>query len=112
MKKNNMTDIRSRLKKRESSLRANIEDQTSRIEGLINNNLTKVAIIGAGALTAYVLFKSLSSNGSQKKNKGRKNSKFGGVRKSEITQKILSTALKTAIPVIIDKIKTKDQKES
>ncbi len=109
MKKLNISDIRTRLAKQESDLRSTLDEQSSKIENIVNSNITKAALIGLGAITAILVFNSLTS---KKKKKKTGEEKIRSSRKdSKIAEKIIGTALKTAIPYVVDKIRTKETTE-
>ncbi|MFY0625331.1 MAG: hypothetical protein JXR07_03480 [Reichenbachiella sp.] len=110
MEKGDLKTIRKNLLAKEKNLRSSLDEQTNKVGNVINDNIARVALIGTGVIASYFIFNSLAPS-KRKKKKGKKN-KTRTSGNSKVAKTIITEALKTVIPLAIEKIKLKEELNS
>ncbi len=102
---------REKLQELEKKIQSNFDQQTAKIESVASNpHLKKLAIAGAGALIGFIVYKVVTMDkGSEAEEKK------GGAHKStknNFTADLISKAVKSFLPYLIDKLKTEKETAS
>jgi len=107
---NNGSDIskrRAELVVQEQRLVSSIDHQSDELEQKLGKILKASAIVGAGFLAGYTLYKMMVSDKSSKS----KNSRKGSLANSKFSTLIVTTIVNKGLPWLLDRIKNIEKNE-
>lgn len=93
---------RAQLLSKEQKLMSELESEATEVESKLQSTLKILGIIGAGVLTATIIYKLSTPDTPSKKTKKNKNKGTNG-RPSAVTASVISIALQKLIPLAIDR---------
>lgn len=93
---------RKQLQSQERKLATELENDAADLESKLESTLKNLAIIGAGALSAVILYKLIATEPAQKELK-KKHKKTTHSKPSAVTASVVSLALQKLIPLAIEK---------
>lgn len=94
---------REQLRSKERKLAAELEEDANEVESKLESTLKTLAVVGAGAIAAAILYKLVAPEPSKKERKKKKIQPTGS-RPSAVTASVVSIALQKLIPLIIEKL--------
>lgn len=104
---NNGSDLakkRAVLQEKEQNLLSSIDHQSDELEEKLGKVLKTSAIIGVGVLAGYIVYKMISPEDEKPKKKAKKNQPAKKSGPSEISKNLISTLVKSSLPMLLSYI--------